>query len=575
MTPQATEPGRARVRGVCMAAAMLLCGGMVAGLARAGEPAGDAQATGTTSPTSGRVRSNQPAALSGYADASSAEALVEDAPAGSPAPKTAPQEVVSRGLTATVRQADEQTERIRLSKGKSALLTLNRPINRASIAQPEIADVAVLSPTELVVVGKGFGTTQLVLLTADGEQRVFDLLVEVNVALLEELIRATAPSSHVSVRSLLDTIVLMGSVPDAGTAQQVAELAELMNPGKVRNQLSVAGVQQVLIRCTVAEVNRTAMRELNMNWFFGPKISRDFFFANNLNGLTPHVVQNNGLANLLIGQPTYTLLPASNLAPTNTNLTFGFPRADLQFFVQALRTNGLVRVLAEPNLIAISGQKATFLAGGEIPIPIVLQNTFSVEYKKFGIQLDFTPHVVAGQIIRMTVQPEVSDVDPNRQVVIAGFTIPAFTTRRAESTVEVGNGQTFALAGLLNETVRATAQKIPGMGDLPILGTLFSSVAYTRNETELVILVTPELVSPLDPQQVGPVPGQGITTPNDYELFLNQQLEGRPAPAEGQGVPRNELPVNVYPSTGPWASSAMTMALRGPYGMSFDDEEGR
>lgn len=475
---------------------------------------------------------------------------------------------------ASIQPAQRSSDRLRLVKDKSAVIRLTQPISRASIASPEVADVAVLSPTDLIVSGKQFGTTQLVLFSETGLQKIYDLVVEVNVPLLEELIRDIAPSAQVKTQSLLDTIVLTGSVPDATTAQRIAEIAELLSPGKVRNQLNVAGVQQVQIRCTVAEVNRSAMRELDMNWFFGgAAYSRDFFFANNLNGLNPTIVRSSGLLDLRTGQQFISVL--NNANGVGTNLTFGFTRAPFQFFVQALRENGLIRVLAEPNLIAINGQKATFLVGGEVPIPIVLQNTFSVEYKKFGIQLEFTPHVVAGQIIRMTVTPEVSDIDPTRQAVIAGFAIPAFTTRRAESTVEVGNGQTFAMAGLLNQTVRATARKIPGIGDLPVIGTLFSSTQYMKNETELVILVTPELVSPLEPHQVAPVPGQDIRDPNDAELFLFQQLEARGRSTTYDGVPRNTLPVTSHVRPSRWGGSADADVLSGPYGMSFDDEEDR
>ncbi len=485
-----------------------------------------------------------------------------------------------RRLRVVVRRPEQRAERIRLVKSKSVVLELNRPISRALIAQPETADVQVMSPTEIVVTGKEFGATQLTLFTEDGQQQLLDLLVEVDLPLLEDLIRAVAPTSQVQARSVAGTVVLTGTVSDTLTAERVGEIAELVSGGKqgqtVKNQLVVAGVQQVLIRCTVAEVNRTAMRELDMNWFIGgSRWSRDFFFANNLNGLNPTVVASSGLPNLLLGQQTYSLLGNANIITTpNTNITLGFPRAELQFFIQALRQNGLIRVLAEPNLIALSGQPASFLAGGEVPIPLVLQNSFNVEYRRFGILLEFTPVVVAGQIIRMTVAPEVSDLDPTRAVTVSGFSIPAFTTRRAQSTVEIGNGQTFALAGLLNESVRATANKIPGLGDIPVLGTLFSSVDYLRNETELVILVTPELVAPLDPQQVGPVPGQNITDPNDFDLYLMQQLEGRPLrPVARDEVPRNDLPTNVFPASSSWYASAMSVALRGPYGMSIGDED--
>lgn len=482
-------------------------------------------------------------------------------------------------LTATVQSPEAGAKTLRIVKDKSVVLKLNRPIDKASIAQPEVADVVVLSPTEVVATGKKFGTTQLVLIAADGQQLIYDLLVEVNVELLDQIIKNNSPTSKVQARSLFDTIILTGSVPDATTAARITEIAELLSPGKVRNQMTVAGVQQVQIRCTVAEVNKAALRELGFNWFTGGATwMRDFFLANNLNQINPTFVQNRGLVNLLNGQQVFTLLPYQN-GVNAQNLTFGFPRAELQFFVQALRQNSLLRVLAEPNLVCLNGQKASFLVGGEIPIPLALQNTFTVEYKKFGIQLDFTPYVEASQKIRLIVAPEVSDVDPTQQIVVTGFAIPAFRVRRFESTLEVGNGQTFAMAGLLNEAVRAQASKIPGVGDIPVIGTLFSSVSYRKEETELVVLVTPELAAPLDPQQVGPVPGQNMHDPNDEELFFGGQLVGGGPPPDikGRGVPRTNLPVNVYPE-GPDMNSApaaapMATSLRGPHGMSYDDVE--
>lgn len=495
------------------------------------------------------------------------------APPGAP---TTPPASPASTFTATVQKPTDASQLLRIIKDKSVILKLSQPINTASIAQPEVADVAIFSPTQVVATGKKFGSTQLVLQTRDGQQLIYDVLVEVNVQLLEDLVKSISPLSRVRAQSLFDTIVLTGSVPDATTASRIAEVAELMSPGKVRNQMMVAGSQQVLIRCTVAEVNKTALRELGVNWFVGgTNWTRDFFVANNLDAINPVFVQNRGLQNLLVGQQVFTLLPYQNGAG-NQNLTFGFPRADLQFFVQALRRNGLVRVLAEPNVTAINGQKATFLVGGEIPIPLALQNTFSVEYKKFGIQLEFVPFVDKGQIIRLVVRPEVSDVDPTRQIVVNGFAIPAFRTRRFESTVEVGNGQTFAMAGLLNETVRASASKIPGIGDVPVIGTLFSSVTYTRENTELIVLVTPELVAPLDPQQVGPVPGQLMGHPSDAELFFNQQLEGpKIQMPELTDVPRADIPVNVWPNENATAASKGPPSLRGPYGMSYNDGEGQ
>jgi pilus assembly protein CpaC len=387
------------------------------------------------------------------------------------------------------------------------------------------------------------------------------------------LIKSISPTSNVELRSVNGTIVLRGSVPDAATAEQVAQLASLVQGGEVRNQLDVAGVQQTLLRVVVAEVNREAMRQLGVNWAIGGSDwSRDFFFANNLGQITPTVFSSSGLANVLLpppaGQLTYSVAPVLGGA---TTVSFGFPRAEFQMFLNALRDNGISRTLAEPNLVAISGQTATFLAGGEVPIPVAqagaAAGAITVEYREFGVRLAFTPTVVAGQIIRLHVMIEVSEAVPTQQLA-GGFPVFTFNTRRVESTIECGNGQTFAIAGLLSEEIRASSSKIPGLGDLPILGALFSSTNYQKSNTELVVMVTPQLVEPLDPQQIPPAPGSLMTEPSDYEFFALQKLEGPPKVLpETDRVPREHAPVNVRPSeTTSWATTQL--ALRGPWGLA-------
>ncbi|MFQ5411917.1 MAG: type II and III secretion system protein family protein, partial [Phycisphaerae bacterium] len=209
--------------------------------------------------------------------------------------------------------------------------------------------------------------------------------------------------------------------------------------------------------------------------------------------------------------------------------------AELQFFLNALRANSLARTLAEPNLVAISGQTASFLAGGEVPIPVAQSGAatgaITIEYKEFGVRLAFTPTVAGEQVIRLHVMTEVSDAIPS-PVQLGTNPLFSFRTRRVESTIECGNGQTFAIAGLLSEQVNAIASKIPGLGDLPVLGPMFSSVDYQKSNTELVVLVTPQLVEALDPTQVGPVPGASMTDPTDFELFGLQKLEGAPRPPD-------------------------------------------
>ena len=249
-----------------------------------------------------------------------------------------------------------------------------------------------------------------------------------------------------------------------------------------------------------------------------------------------------------------------NVNPAST-IYFGLPRAQMEVFVQALAENGLLKVLAEPNLVATSGQTANFLAGGEFPIPVPQDlNTVTIEWKKFGVQLDFTPAVLPGQRIRLKVAPSVSELDFSTAVQFAGFVVPGLTERHAETTVEVGNGQTFVVAGLLSETARADSRRVPGLGDVPVLGSLFRSVEYRKNQTELMILVTPELVAPLDPQQVPPLPGEKMTDPNDFELYGLAQLQGKPATT-----------VRAVASQ-PAGTPAVTAGLYGSWGPTDADE---
>lgn len=473
----------------------------------------------------------------------------------------------------SVNVIDRTAQRITVAINQSASIDVTADIDTAEIANKDTAVVNVESPRRVVVTGLALGTTQL-RLTAGQVQRVFDITVERDLTTLRELIAAIAPTSDVRLRSLNGTIILSGRVADSRTSDRIIELASLVQgTGEIRNQMDVAGVQQILLRVVVAEVNKDATRRLGVNWAIGASdLSRDFFFANNLNQINPTIFGSSGVANVLFGQQTYAAGPVAN--GLNTNVTFGFPRAEFQMFINALRENNLFRVLAEPNLVALSGQTATFLAGGEVPIPVTqggaVAGAITIEFHEFGVRLAFTPTILGGQRMRLHVMTEVSDAIPGTQIV-GGLPVFSFTTRRVESTVECGNGQTFAIAGLLRETVTASASKIPGLGDIPVLGSLFSSVDYRKNNTELVVLVTPQLVEPLDPHQVAPPPGSLMTSPNDYELFALQKLEGEPLPwPEYEGAPRDRLPVNTRPGGSNWPTTQLT--LHGPWGLAAYEE---
>jgi len=491
----------------------------------------------------------------------------------------------------TIDVLPRKTERITLTSHDSAAVNFQDHVNRVEVVDPNIAEVYVESPRRVLVTGREPGTTQLVV-QSNGHQRLFSITVMPNLDAVQNLIASVSPTADVSVHSIGGNIVLTGRAPDIETIAQIEQIAGVSG-ATVVNQIRVAGVHQIMLRVVVAEVNREAIRRLGVNWAIGASdFSRDFFFANNLGQLNPTVFSNSGVANVRTGQQIFALAPNANGA--TTNLTFGFPRAEFQIFVDALRENSLARILAEPNLAAISGQTATFLAGGEVPLSVVSStggtSTVSIIYKEFGVRLGFTPTSLGGQMIRLHVLSEVSEPVPSSQTV-GGLPVFSFNTRRVETTVECGNSQTFAIAGLLNEEIRGIASKIPGLGDVPVLGTLFSSVDYQRDVTELVVLVTPELVEALEPQQLLPPPGAGMQPPTDAELFGLQLLEGRAGiepdthvemepmldedatedsnrragPAPATETMREVSDPKLYAPAPPVADDEMT-AVRGPWG---------
>lgn len=348
---------------------------------------------------------------------------------------------------------------------------------------------------------------------------------------LAEAVRAADPQGTVQVQSIGGRIVLSGTASGPRAAQRIVEVVSLFLPAgaaeeSIANHIIVAGEYQVLLRVTVAEVSRGATRELGINGFLAGENFRDGFVVNQIGGVAP---QNIGAAADALVTANIPFLTGSEgiPLPSTVPLSLGFPRVQMQLFLQAMADNTLLRVLAEPNLVALSGETAGFLAGGEFPIPVPQGvDQITIEYRTFGVSLSFTPTVLDQQLIRLHIVPEVSEIDPTTGVVLQGLAVPGLRLRRAETTVEVGAGQTLAIAGLLDNQVRALVSRIPGIGDVPILGALFRSVQYQQNETELVILVTPEIVAPMNPNQVPPPLGSEITRPSDFELYGLGQLEG-------------------------------------------------
>jgi pilus assembly protein CpaC len=438
--------------------------------------------------------------------------LLSGVAAGADAPPATTQpSLVASGLTSE--------GSIKLITGHSLVLTTRTALKRVNVGQPDVADVTVMAPTSVLVTAKKSGSTQLILWDEQDQSQVIDVAVDLDLTAVDRAIKEAYPGVTVSATALNDAISLRGNVPSAEVAEQVVEIASSF--GKVHNFLEVSGGQQVMLQVKFAEVAKTTERDLGVNFGGTDGVS---IFGNNAGVLNPLS---------LTGTPP-TLMGA---VTTGAGTFFGtgkYGTTPFQYFIQALRQNGLVRVLAEPNLIAISGQNATFLAGGEIPIPVpqggASGGTTTIEYHEFGVRLNFTPLVLGDGRIRLKVAPEVSSLDFADGSTINGGRVPAFTKQNVSTTVELGDGQSFALAGLLNNQVNATINAVPGLGDIPVLGLLFRSTQYQRQETELVVMVTPRLVEPMNPDQVPAVPGEHWKYPTGPQLYIASYLGGPTAP---------------------------------------------
>ncbi len=489
-----------------------------------------------------------------------------------------PQEQDAAGpmrFTAKVRNLGEGATRIRVPLNHSVLIETSKPSKRVQAIDPSIVFAQSVSPTQILVTGAGTGTTQVLAWSENGEQQIFEITVELDLTALNEALQTVDPLADVEAVPLLGNIVLTGTASSADMAQRLLEVGELFIPDTgvgaaaiVQNHMMVAGEQQVLLRVTIAEVSRSATRQLGINGFLAGENFRDAFVVNQLGGVNPinfgaqpslDVTQN-----MLFGSAGVPLSPS-------VPLSLGFPRAQMQVFIQAMADNSLLRILAEPNLVAISGETASFLVGGEFPYPVPQGvDQITIEFREFGARLNFTPVVRPGERIRMNVAPEFSKLDFSNAVQVSGFTVPGINQRRLQSTVEVANGQTLAIAGLLNDEVRGVASRIPGIGDVPILGSLFRSVEYQRDITELVILVTPEIVAPLNPHQVPQVPGEHYVPPNDFELYAMGLLEGEaPEHTVTDGATRrsggDNPPTKVQ-------SQPDQMSVHGPWGPATESD---
>jgi len=424
---------------------------------------------------------------------------------------------------------------IQLVTGKSVVLKSARPVKRVSIADPEIADLVMLSPQEIYITGKASGVTNLTLWQNGTISEVYDLEVSFDISRLKQKLNEMLPEEkELRVIASHNSVTLSGRVSSAASLSQAMALAEAYAPGKgkekqqVNNLVEVGGVHQVMLEVRIAEMSRSLIKRLGVNFSY---INGDDFGVSTLGGLTQLVKPD--LANIASGGPFGLFVTPS------VNALFRFQSGNSTWtgFVDALKQDGLIKILAEPTLITLSGQSAEFLAGGEFPVPVPQGlGTVAIEYKPFGVGLSFTPTVLSNNKINIKVTPEVSELDFSTARLIEGFLVPGLSTRRASTVIELGDGQSFAIAGLLKETIRDNVQKYPLLGDIPIIGALFRSREFQKNETELVIIATPHLVKPLNMAKQT-LPTDFYVEPNDAEIFLFGLMEGKqksqPVPARG------------------------------------------
>jgi pilus assembly protein CpaC len=425
---------------------------------------------------------------------------------------------------------------IALQVGETRLLRLSEKVIRISVADPDVADVQVVTPLQVLITAKSVGNTHLMLWGTQDEPLVMSVHTVRNLDQLRAQLGKLFPNEAIEVSSAGELVVLSGQVSDLRLPARAAEVAQLYSQ-QLANLIEVKGDQQVQLEVRFAEVSRSALRRIGMD-FLWRDAARGYVGGQAIPGSVPGQYLNGSKSLHIPGTGAGAGPPLVHAAPAATdafNLFFSTGLSDFPFsaILSILSQEGLARVLAEPTLVALSGQSAKFHAGGEVPIVHVAKlGELSVEFKKFGVKLDFSPTVLGARTISLKLAVEVSEPDPNNGIAMSGITIPGFRSRSSETTIRIKDGQSFAVAGLLSDDVRSTVSKVPLLGDLPILGMLFRSQAYQREETELMVVVTAHLVRPVQASDLPPLPGEDeLNDPGDLEFFLlGNTTPGRSTP---------------------------------------------
>jgi len=429
--------------------------------------------------------------------------------AGQPRPLIAsPAAAEAAGVRPPIRlNTEARAGELLVPLNKSQVIEVDRSFAEISVGNPEIADVTALTQDALYVFGKQLGTTSLTITDSRGDViAIVDVVVSYDIEGLKAKLFELLPGQAVEVRPANDGLILSGRISNASSMQRALALAERYAPGEVTNLMEVTGNQQVMLAVRFAEVSRELIKQLGAQ--------TDFLFES---------------GDVTVATDFGDLPPIDPLSFGSAALALQAGDVALDIILDALEQQGVVTTLAEPNLIALSGDTASFLAGGEFPIPVQQDlDAITIEFKPFGVSLSFTPTVIGDDLVNLELFTEVSDIDPTTAVQVNQLLIPGLTTRRARTTVELRNGQGFAIAGLLRDDFQDTVRQYPLLGDVPVLGQLFRSNGYQLDQTELVVIVTPYLVQPAAPTALL-TPTDLFQAPSDAELFLEGKAFGERA----------------------------------------------
>jgi pilus assembly protein CpaC len=443
-----------------------------------------------------------PAVLNGAAQQLPA---TTETPAATPAQAITPAPVAAPAPPQQM-PAPSEGQALHILVGKSVVVNVQTPITRVLSSNPAVIETLATSRTEVVVEGRAAGTSSLILWDETGRSQMLDVIVDLDVTGLRTAIEHAYPNQQVQVQADGGRLVLTGSVPDTKAAEDLNKMATVYST-QVVSSLQVAPLheRQILLEVKFAEVDRTKLQQFGVNLF-------SLGAANTIGTLTTQqfaspTIGGTGIKGV-IGAPntgTSSTLQFSDLL----NIFLFRPDINLGATIKDLEQKSVLEILAEPNLLAANGQKATFLAGGEFPFPIVQPSqgftSITIQFKPFGVRLDFTGAISNDNVIRLHVAPEVSTLDFTNGLTISGFSIPAISARRAETEIELKDGQSFGMAGLMDHRAQVQLAKVPGIADIPVLGQLFRSRSINRSNTELMVLVTPHIVDPVHTQTAVPV----------------------------------------------------------------------